>query len=75
MQRQIPVSGLGTFRKLLIGQYDLNLWAREKMGRPDDEVACKTQFTRHSYLVLKNLYFTDDIWSSEVLSKSLRRVY
>lgn len=57
MQRLGPISGVGTFRTLLKGQYDLKLWAREKVGRPDDEAARKTQFMRNLYLMLKNMHF------------------
>ena len=52
-----PISGLGTFRKLLVGQYDLSLLAREKVGRCDDEVGLKTQFMMALHLLLRNLHF------------------
>lgn len=58
MQRIGPISGVGTFRKLLKGQCDLKLWAREKVGRPDDEVVHKTRFMRNLYLLLENMHFT-----------------
>lgn len=56
-------------QKLLVGQYELSLLAREEVGRCDDEVELKTQFMRTLHLMLRNLHFIMKTWTFEVLSK------
>lgn len=58
MQRQRPPSGLGTFRQLLKGLWDVNPRARQKVGGPGDEVARRAWLMRNWGLMLKNMCFT-----------------